>query len=130
MSDMKKTILILLLFTIIYSCSKSSGDTTTTGPGGPGGGGPGGTTLDCSGVAKTFSADASPVFQTYCNIGGCHASGSVNGPGPLTNYTQIYGARVNIRSAVASGLMPQNTTLTASQKNTILCWIDSGAPNN
>jgi hypothetical protein len=31
---------------------------------------------------------------------------------------------------VLSGLMPQNATLTTAQKNTIICWIDSGAPNN
>jgi len=26
--------------------------------------------------------------------------------------------------------MPLNATLTATQKNAILCWIDNGAPNN
>jgi hypothetical protein len=26
--------------------------------------------------------------------------------------------------------MPQGSTLTTAQKNSILCWIDSGAPNN
>lgn len=123
---MKKLIPILLFVIIIYSCSKSGSGYSNNNDGSTGGG----TTPDCSGVAKTFAADASPIFQTYCNAGGCHASGSVNGPGPLTNYTQIYSARVNIRAAIASGLMPQNTTLSISQKNTILCWIDSGAPNN
>jgi hypothetical protein len=26
--------------------------------------------------------------------------------------------------------MPQGPTLTTAQKNSIICWIDSGAPNN
>jgi len=88
-------------------------------------------TADCSGPAKSFVTDVSPVFQTSCAINsGCHATGSGNGPGPLLDYSQIFNARVDIRSAVASGHMPLNATLTAAQKNAILCWIDSGAPNN
>jgi len=88
-------------------------------------------TADCSGPAKSFVTDVSPVFQTSCAINsGCHATGSGNGPGPLLNYSQIFNARADIRSAVASGHMPLNATLTASQKNAILCWIDNGAPNN
>ena len=86
---------------------------------------------DCSGPAKSFVTDVSPVFQTSCAINsGCHATGSGNGPGPLFNYSQIFNSRADIRSAVASGHMPLNATLTASQKNAILCWIDNGAPNN
>ena len=88
-------------------------------------------TPDCSGSAKSFANDVSPVFQTSCAINSsCHATGSGNGPGTLLNYSQILNARADIRSAVASGHMPLNATLTASQKNAILCWIDNGAPNN
>jgi len=88
-------------------------------------------TVDCSGPAKSFVTDASPVFQTSCAANpGCHATGSNNGPGPLLTYSQIFNARADIRSAVASGHMPLNATLTATEKNAILCWIDNGAPNN
>jgi hypothetical protein len=88
-------------------------------------------TADCSGPAKSFVTDVNPVFQTSCAINsGCHATGSGNGPGPLLSYSQIFNARSGIRPAVASGHMPQNSTLTATQKNAILCWIDNGAPNN
>jgi hypothetical protein len=88
-------------------------------------------TPDCSGAAKSFATDVSPVFQTSCAINsGCHATGSGNGPGPLVNYSQIFNAKGLIRSEVASGRMPLNSTLTATQKNAILCWIDNGAPNN
>jgi len=88
-------------------------------------------TPDCSGPAKSYATDVSPVFQTSCAINsGCHAAGSGNGPGPLIDYSQIFNAKGGIRPEVASGHMPLNATLTATQKNAILCWIDSGAPNN
>jgi hypothetical protein len=87
--------------------------------------------VDCSGPSKSFATDVSPVFQTSCAINaGCHAIGNSNGPGPLLNYSQIFNARADIRSAVASRHMPLNATLTATQINAILCWIDNGAPNN
>jgi hypothetical protein len=49
---------------------------------------------------------------------------------PATSYSEISSAKTSIRSAVASGRMPQTGSLSTSQKNAILCWIDSGAPNN
>lgn len=114
---MKKTLLIVISFILIgASCSK--------------GGGGGGNPLDCSSVPKSYSLNVDPIIQGFCNTAGCHTNGSVNGPGPLTNYTQVAAAKSEIRAAIQSGLMPQNTTLTTSQKNSIICWIDSGAPNN
>jgi hypothetical protein len=115
---MKKTILItsLIFLTTLFinSCSKDGSTEENT---------------SCDGVAKTWS-DVSPVIQTYCAQAACHEAGSTNGVGPLTNYTEVFDARTRIRDAVKTGLMPQNTTLTTPQKNTIICWIDSGAPNN
>lgn len=110
---------------VLNSCSKDNG-----GSGGGGGGG-GGSSINCATVTnKAFNADVLPIFNAVCAASGCHASGSTNGPGALTNYTQIFAARSTIRSAVSSGLMPQNSTLSLSQKSSIICWIDSGAPNN
>ena len=87
-------------------------------------------TADCS-TAKSYATDVSPLIQTYCATNsGCHASGSSNGPGALTTYAQVYNARSSIRTAVANGSMPQNSSLTSAQKNAIICWIDSGASNN
>ncbi len=120
---MKKTpwlfAIITLPLIVITGCSKENN------------GGGGGTTVNCSLVTnKAFAADVNPVIQTVCAAAGCHANGSSNGPGALTNYAQVFSARAQIRSAVSSGLMPQGSTLSSSQKNSILCWIDSGAPNN
>ena len=123
---MKKGILVILAsFLLIASCSKGGSD------GGGGGGGGGGTTVNCTGVASAFAADVKPIIQSTCATDAtCHGAGSANGPGPLLTYTQISGASVNIKTAVASGTMPKVGTLTTAQKNSIICWINSGSPNN
>ncbi len=103
---------------LITACSKDNGND-------------GGTTVNCSTVTnKAYAADVEPIIQSVCAVDGCHSASSTNGPGPLTNYTQVFNNRVKIRSAIASGAMPQGSTFGSSQKNSIICWIDSGAPNN
>lgn len=122
---MKKMSLITtacLSIFIFNACTKDSGSGPNTGGG----------ALDCSTVTnKAFNADVNPVIQSSCaSTSSCHGSGSVNGPGALTSYSAIFNARNAIRTAVSSGSMPQNSTLSNSQKNSILCWIESGASNN
>ncbi len=112
------TSIIVPVVFISISCSKSNN-------------GGGSTSVDCNTVAnKAFTADVSPIFQGSCAITGCHEAGSFNGPGPLTNYNEIFNARVAIQSAVSAGRMPKTGSLSLSQKNSVLCWIQSGAPNN
>lgn len=117
---MKKLLGILLCFTaisiIIFSCSKNT-DTPNN-------------SFDCTTVSKSFSTDVNPIVQATCNQFGCHATGSFNGPGAITNYQQVFDARVRIREAISSGRMPQGGGLTTAQRNSVLCWLDSGAPNN
>jgi len=117
---MKKGILVsLVAFVVIASCSKGGSD--------DGGGG----SVNCTGVASAFAANVNPIIQSTCATDAtCHGAGSANGPGPLLTYTQISSAKVTIKSAVSSGSMPKVGTLTTAQKNSIICWIDAGAPNN
>ncbi len=119
---MNKSFIVVLILVIpvliMVSCSKSGGDNNSGG-------------LNCSTVTnKSYAVDVNPIIQSSCNQVSCHASGSVNGPGALTNHAQVAAARATVRSAIAAGTMPQNSTLSSAQKNSILCWIDSGAPNN
>ena len=117
---MKKNLLIVAFcFAVFTGCSKSDDGTNT----------PTTNNTNCTGT-KSFSSDVSPIFQSVCSNAGCHNTGSTNGPGPLTNYQQIFNARTSIHSAVSSGTMPKNTTLSSTQKDAIICWINSGAPNN
>jgi hypothetical protein len=114
---MKKIIVSLVLLTgLIVACSKSIDNSSSA--------------IDCSGTAKSFTTDVNPIIQSYCAISGCHASGSTNGPGALTTYQQVFNNRSAIRTAVANGSMPQNSTLSTSQKTAIICWIDNGGTNN
>lgn len=120
---MRKIISIFITIIFIVYCTVSCSKESTSGTGS--------TTLDCNSVTnKSFAADVNPIIQARCNIAGCHASGSFNGPGAFTNYGEVFNARSLIRSAIASGRMPQGGALSTNQKNSVLCWIDSGAPNN
>lgn len=103
-----------LIMTLVLACGKDPVEPTT----------------NCS-TARSYAADINPIIQSSCAINsGCHASGSTNGPGPLLIYADVNNAKITIRSAVASGTMPKTGSLTNDQKNAIICWIDSGAPNN
>jgi hypothetical protein len=118
---MKKRFVVVVCFiTVLISCTKSSvnnnGNTTNNN-------------VTCTGT-KSFASDVSPIIQTVCATSGCHDASSVNGPGPLTNYQQVFNARTTIRPAIVSGVMPKNSSLSASQKSAIICWIDNGASNN
>lgn len=118
---MKKFLLfIVIVLVIIVSCTKGNVDNSGTNNN---------NNPICTGT-KSYATDVSPIISSICASSGCHDASSVNGPGPLTTYQQVFNARATIRSAVASGLMPQNSTLPADQKNAILCWIDNGALNN
>jgi uncharacterized membrane protein len=111
---MKVFTALALLFVLGFSCSEDDSFEPT-----------------CSGVTSSFSADVKPIIDSNCaTSSGCHASGSSNGPGPLTTYSQISAAKNSISSAIKSGSMPRNGTLTTNEKNLILCWIQSGAANN
>ena len=113
---MNKVIIVLtgLVIILLLSCAKGKVDYSP----------------DCSGAAKSFSGDVSPVILSYCATSGCHATGSGNGPGALTNYSEIFNARSSIRRQVGNGSMPKNNSLSNFQKDAIMCWIDNGAPNN
>jgi len=113
---MKKIISIISvsIMTLVLACGKDPVDPNTS----------------CS-TPRSYAGDINPIIQSSCAINsGCHASGSTNGPGPLLIYAEVFNARTQIRTAVANGTMPKTGSLTNDQKNAIICWIDSGAPNN
>ena len=113
------SMLVVVVF-LLVACTKRHEDTLVTVS--PGNG---------SGPATSFAVDVDPIVQSSCAASsGCHGSGSSAGPGPLLTYTQVFNARSSIRSAVLSGRMPPNGGLSVTQKNSIIFWIDSGAPNN
>src|SRR5690349_19205738 len=112
---MKKALFIILSGLFVTACSKSGNAPAAY----------------CSGAAKSFSTDVHPIIQTSCATdAGCHGTGSQNGPGPLLTYNHVFNARTAIRTAVGNGSMPKTGSLSTSQRNAILCWIDGGSATN
>lgn len=98
--------------------SKKSSGSTNTG-------------TNCSTVSASFATNVLPLIQGRCSTSpGCHAAGSTNSGGPLTNYAQISARANQIKSSVNAGTMPQGSSLTNAEKATISCWVDAGALNN
>jgi len=116
---MKKSIYFLTIvaacicFSVI-SCSKSDSSTTNTAN----------TTCNAN---TSFSATILPLFNTSCNLSGCH-----DGPNAaqLNTFQVVHDNATQIRASISSGRMPKGGTLTTAQKNSIYCWIDNGAKNN
>ena len=78
-----------------------------------------------------FAANVNPIIQSKCAISpDCHASGSTNYAGPLINYNQIHNLAPAIKVQILSGAMPKTGSLTSTELQTIVCWIDAGAQNN
>ncbi len=115
------TLIIISITILINACSK--GDS--------GGGGTQPPVDACAGTAFKFASEVQPIINTSCaNSVNCHAAGSVNAGGALTDYNKVYAKRSEIKFQVEAGLMPKGGVLTADQKKKIICWVTSGAPNN
>lgn len=89
---------------------------------------PGGT--DCNGSANKFG-NVNPIVQSKCSFSSsCHGTGSSNSGGALTSYDLIKAKAAQIKVQVQTGLMPQTGSLTPAEKQSIICWVEAGAPNN
>lgn len=115
----KKIFIGLVLTGIFMSACNSDKEDQLNGGGDP-----------CTGINAAFAANVSPIIQNNCAVSGCHNSGSTNGPGALTSYSQIKNAATAIKAAVLAGTMPKSGSLSAGDKKIISCWVDAGAPNN
>lgn len=90
---------------------------------------PGGS--NCQTAANKFAANVMPIIQTKCAFSpSCHAVGSTNSGGPLTDFNLIKAKANNIKLQVQTGLMPQTGSLTAAELQSIVCWVEAGALNN
>jgi len=74
----------------------------------------------CSSTVKSFNNDVLPIISSRCK--GCHSQ--------YSGYSQIAGDKSSIRSTIVDGSMPKESSLSTSEKNDVVCWIDNGALNN
>jgi hypothetical protein len=106
---MKKLMVVALISVgLLTGCSKLSNSNSSYTP-------------SCSGAVKSFKTDVAPIMRTYC--AGCHNS-------KFSTYSSLSSDLNNVSGQVESGNMPRGESLTTIQKDAILCWISSGAPNN
>lgn len=82
-------------------------------------------TADCSGPAKSYKNDVVPVIKSACL--NCHSNG-VNGD--LSDYNTVVLLSSYMRNDIINSSMPLSGSITNAQKNAIICWINSGCPNN
>jgi hypothetical protein len=87
--------------------------------------------------APTFHRNIEPILQQHCQE--CHRPGEA-GPMPLLTFSQTRPWAKAIRTAVLSGKMPpwhadphygkfsNDLSLTPSDRDTLIAWIDAGAP--
>ncbi|MEP7259388.1 MAG: hypothetical protein ABI687_13395 [Flavitalea sp.] len=87
-------------------------------------------TDDCSGVVISYTDQIRLIFENTCAVPDCHNATSTNIGGPFTTYALIRNKSLKIKQQVVSGIMPQGSSLTATQIKAIRCWVDSGAPEN
>jgi hypothetical protein len=102
---MKKLIVIVMCAAAFAACKKTSNTSYTP---------------DCSGAAKSYSLNVAPLMSSKCVS--CHSS--------YNSFTSVNNDKSGIRSSIVSGSMPKNGSMTVAEKNSVVCWIDSGAPNN
>jgi mono/diheme cytochrome c family protein len=91
------------------------------------------------GQSVTFSRDVAPIIQQKCQV--CHQPNSI-APMPLVNYADAKRFASAIKTKVAARVMPpwhidknigvrafkNDRSLTDQQINTIVSWVDAGAP--
>ncbi|HEX3868558.1 MAG TPA: hypothetical protein VHV78_17475, partial [Gemmatimonadaceae bacterium] len=93
--------------------------------------------LAARGTDPTFADDVAPILYKNCTV--CHHPGGI-GPFSLIDYDSARANLDDIRDEVAAGQMPpwhaegprdvfrNDRRLSDSDKQTILRWIDAGAP--
>lgn len=85
---------------------------------------------NCAAIPASFKTEVLPLITSKCAISGCHDA-TASGGQVFQNYNQISAAkdRIYIR-AVIQKTMPATGFLTATEINTLSCWIAGGAINN
>jgi len=95
------------------------------------------TPVSANKAAPTFSKDVAPIVFNHCAA--CHRPGEI-GPMPLLSYNDARPWAKAIRKVVATGKMPpwgadphygkfvNDVSLSQKQIDTIVAWVDAGAP--
>jgi hypothetical protein len=105
---MKKILGCILLSIVVFTgCKKDNSSPISYTP-------------SCNGTEKSYKNDVAPVILLACS--GCHKN--------YNSYSQLSASLSSVRSVIVSGTMPKGSSLSTTEKDAIICWIDNGASNN
>jgi len=76
---------------------------------------------------QNFPSINKPIFVKNCAVSGCHDG---NNFPSAADYLVVHDGSAQIKTVVSNGTMPKNSSLSASDKAAIICWIDNGSKNN
>ncbi len=81
----------------------------------------GSTTTDCSTVTDTWSSYGENFFANNCIT--CHEHTS-----DFATQSAVVSRLDEIEQQISSGQMPEDTTLSSTEKSRVLAWLSCGAP--
>ena len=76
----------------------------------------------------SYANDVDPIMMSTCATTDCHDG--TNNRADLTNYQGVSSWASGIKTRLLNGSMPKTGTISEEDKETVICWIDDGAPNN
>lgn len=84
--------------------------------------------VTCGSTVPSYSSEVSAVMRQCCTS--CHGSGNARGGVALHSYGTLKQNSSGVRKIFTSSLSHEGVSLTTEQRNTVVCWIDNGMPNN
>jgi len=77
--------------------------------------------------APTYTQDVRPILENGCT---CHQSGGVKfADVPLDTYAHVFAKKDRVKTrAGVEGTMPPTGSLPEAERQTIIAWVDGGAP--
>jgi hypothetical protein len=84
----------------------------------------------CPTTPPSYQNDVAPIIARECSA--CHYAGSAIARGVFSTYAQLQEGRGSVLNEVYACKMPVAPVrpLTASDRDTLLAWIECGGPNN
>ena len=83
--------------------------------------------INCDTVS--FSKHIKPIIETQCALNNCHNANSKNGDFTTYNLMSTKISKFSNRLLVLQD-MPQNSSLTPTERELFDCWLQKGGPNN
>lgn len=110
---------LLATFLLAFSCAEHNLETPASA---------------CNSGQVSFSQQVAPIMQGSCALSGCH-NGDLGDPLNWTNFDRVKAKASSVKDRVTrpvgtAGHMPKSGSLSQSQIQLIVCWVDQGALNN